>query len=315
MSIQRVIMLYTNKSFRRIFSYILISTGGVCYLIFYIPTYFSLCNYYIRDARVFTSVFYQLAQGKALYTEIFDHKDPVFHYLYSIAFKLFEARGPMIFETIISIGIILLITLLLFRARLFWVDRLSVLVFFLVLFFSPRVYYPIHTYHLAVLFFLVSLYLSEHHLFFFSGVLFSLSIFTRFPMIAFLPALLFYKIPVQYLFQTDNRVLLLKPLFQKVLGAMSGAFMVIFVMILRNEFSGYIDVLMINFSYSKNLPLVVAEITKFPPLSVHLRDIYSPILVNFWIVISIVNVLLLVYYFLQTVLRDRSPMINRLMTR
>jgi hypothetical protein len=56
--------------------------------------------------------------------------------------------------------------------------------------FSPAFYWPLNTYHLALLLFFTSLLLALHGRYGISGVLFAASVFAKMPMVAFAPAIL-----------------------------------------------------------------------------------------------------------------------------
>ena len=73
-------------------------------IVAYVPTALSAPTVVQSDAGVFYSVFHQLAQGRRLYAEVFDHKDPLFYAPHAAAYAMLGLSGPMVWETMLSAG-------------------------------------------------------------------------------------------------------------------------------------------------------------------------------------------------------------------
>ena len=131
-----------------------------CALVFYAvlcPTVLSMPKSPYFDPSVFYAIFYQLSLGRRLYVDIFDNKDPLFFYVYGVFYWLLGVLGPMMCETLIGIGMLLVLNNLMRRMLLSAWMRAFALLFFVVLVYHASVYQALHTYHFSMLLLLLSI--------------------------------------------------------------------------------------------------------------------------------------------------------------
>jgi len=211
------------------------------------PTVFSRPLAKGIDASMFYSIFHQMCQGRRLYADIFDMKDPLYFYAYAVAYGFIGLRGPMVWETILSIGMLLVLDRIMLRLGLSLIARVALLLLFVFLFFTPDVYMPIHTYHQSIFLFLAAVWAGMARVPFVAGSLMALVFFSKMPMVYMLPAagwMVVFAGPLPRLKAVAKR------LVWSALGFLGTMAVVLALLVARGEFWGYLDSVGVNVYYA-----------------------------------------------------------------
>lgn len=199
-----------------------------------------------QDGWVFNTVFMQLARGLKLYRDVFDHKDPLYFYPYSIFTRLFGPAGPMICETLLGL---LTIAVLLALARRLGAPVLvagACVLLYLLFYYNAAIYFPLNTYHVGLLLFAASLLFAAQGRGITAGAFFAAAVWSKMTLAPYLPASL---------------ALLLLPVLPQwpviwsrarrwLIGAAGLSAALAVVMAMRGELGGYVEAIRLNFSYS-----------------------------------------------------------------
>ena len=259
------------------------------FVLAFAPTVFSVPMAKGIDASMFYSIFHQLSQGRRLYADIFDMKDPLYFYGYGIAYVILGLRGPMIWETVLSVALLVLMDRIMAHLGLTLIARLTTLMLFVFLFFTPDVYMPIHTYHQAIVFYLAAVWAGLAGRPLIAGALIGLVFFSKMPMVYVLPACGWLAVcggPIPRIKNMIMRLALSAMGFFGVVG------LVLAVLVARGEFWGYLDSIGVNVYYSGLYP----------------HHIFSPITFNkavllfgyggvgMWLVLIMLDTILACYY-------------------
>jgi hypothetical protein len=202
-----------------------------------------------EDMGVFITVSSLIGKGYALYTEVFDIKDPLFFYSLAVVQKLFGITGIFVFDSILTalalplayaIGLKLKLTK---HASFF-----SSLLFFLTL--TGDFGNSLRSQILGIVFFLLLILTLLERRWFSVGVYLTLIFFAKMPMLvvalfAIFP-ILFYKFRIQFL----------SKLF---LGLGTSAAVIILLLQVRGELAGYIEMVTENFIYASNYQTIVGQ--------------------------------------------------------
>lgn len=227
----------------------------------------NLATYSGSDAGVFNAVFYQLSQGRRLYRDVFDHKDPLFYYLYTAARIVFGASGPMLWEMLISLSTIGVLFLILRRIGYGPLLSLGCVLTYLAFYFSPRIYAPLHTYHQALLFLFLALYLALTGRIALAGGAYAAAVLSKLTVLAFAPSVI---VGVAFPLVRYG----LRPLRQRFarwsLGAVTVGLGVAIWMLARGELAGYLDAVQVNLRYADIFASAVAPNRPFPQMRVTL---------------------------------------------
>lgn len=266
-------------------------------IVFFSPTIFSNTVSIQSDASVFYSVFSQINKGLRLYTDLFDHKDPAFYYLYSVFYHFFNFKGPMIWDTLISWLDVALIICFFRKTNLEFIEKAVLLFIFCAFNWLPQAYSPVHTYHQAILFFLLTLVLiinSNKFMTLLAGIACILMVFTRFTLIVFVPLFLIM------LFLKD-----IKRIKSRVAYFITGAFMcglsLLFFLAVRGELTGYIDAFLLNLHMPSVYPFIMSENNiVFPSLWEHITSLYKTLTIYFLLVLTILNI----FFFIRNLIKN-----------
>jgi hypothetical protein len=206
-----------------------------------------------NDGWIFNSEFVQVSRGVPLYSGVWDHKDPVYYYVYSIFERLFGLTGPMICETLISLGMTAVLLAIARRLRLPALVATACTGICLLYLFSPNVYWPMNTYPLALLLFFTSVLLALYGRLAVAGGVFAAAVFANMPMAAFGPAAL--AIPVVSAAPDWSSVW--HSCRAWIIGAAAFTIILVLALLVRDELFGYIQVIQGNFAYSSLLQATV----------------------------------------------------------
>lgn len=271
---------------------LLILCIGIGYLLLFVPTIFSEHLNLLSDASVFNSVFSLINRGDRLYIDFFDHKDPIFYYTYSLFFYLFNTKGPMIWETLISFLDIVFLFLILRKLSIGYISKIITILLFCCINFLPSIYYPLHTYHQAILFFLITVFLllqnKKCYIAAIAGIFCTGMIFTRFPMVVVVPIFLLY------LFLTRDRKD--RRIFAFLGGILGGLLLLVGILAIRGELPGYIDAFILNLQYSDALSLTMGNMIELPTMGQQLQNLLHGLVLVVWIVLVLINLYLLLRY-------------------
>ena len=212
-----------------------------------VPTALSAPTVVRSDAGVFYSVFHQLAQGRRLYAEVFDHKDPLFYAPHATAYALVGLPGPMVWETLVSAVLVLAVVLLGRQLGLPPLGRLAVAATFAVLHFLPDVYVPLHTYHQGIALLILALVAAAAGRPLVAGGLFGAAILSKLPLVAMLPAMLLlaafgHASPASW-WAAGQRVT------RALAGVLATVAAVLAALLARGELGGYGDAILQNLAY------------------------------------------------------------------
>ena len=211
------------------------------------PTAFSTPTTVRSDAGVFYSMFHQLAQGRRLYTDVFDHKDPLFYVAHTVAYATVGPIGPMLWETVLSASLIVGIVALAGRLGLTWAGRVCVAATFVVLHFLPSIYVPMHTYQQGIALLIWSLVAASRSWSLVAGLLLGAAIFSKLPLAASGPAVLLLCIlgPVG----PESWSVARRRAGRLALGVATTAAFVLGALALRGELAGFVDAVLQNIAY------------------------------------------------------------------
>jgi hypothetical protein len=206
-----------------------------------------------NDGWIFNSEFVQVSRGVPLYSGVWEHKDPVYFYVYSIFERLFGLTGPMICETLISLGMIAVLLAIARRLGMPALVATACTGICLLYLFSPNVYWPMNTYHLALLLCFTSVLLALYGRLAVAGGVFAAAVFANMPMAAFGPAAL--AIPVVSAAPDWSSVW--HRCRAWIIGAVAFTLILVLTLLVRGELFGYIGVIQSNLTYSSILQAAV----------------------------------------------------------
>ena len=216
-------------------------------VILVVPTALSAPVAVQSDAGVFYSVFHQLGQGRRLYAEVFDHKDPLFYAPHTAAYATLGLVGPMAWETVLSAGLVLGVVMLGGRLGLGPLGRLVMAATFAALHFLPGVYVPLHTYQQGIALLVAALALAACGRPLVGGVLFGAAVMSKLPLAALLPALLLVaatgRVPAATWRATARRAV------HAAVGMAASVALVLIALLARGELAGYGDAVLQNLAY------------------------------------------------------------------
>jgi len=198
------------------------------------------------DGWVFNSIFVQVSRGARLYADIFDIKDPLYYYAYSVFERIFGFGGPMLCETLISLSIIAVLLAIGRHLRLPTVVTAMCAGICLLYLFSPAVYFPLNTYQFALLLFFTSLLLAMHGRYALAGGFFAATVFAKMPMVTFAPAAV--AIPILRAIPDWSGVW--RHCRGWLVGVVTFTAALVCTLAIRGELFGYFDVIGVNLAYS-----------------------------------------------------------------
>jgi hypothetical protein len=222
-----------------------------------VPTVLSAPTAIIGDSGVFYSVFHQLSQGRRLYVDVFDHKDPLFYAPHAVAYTLAGLPGPIIWETILSLALVGGAVLLTARLGVPAYARLPLAAAFAMLHFLPGVYEPLHTYHQGIVLVVVSLALAASGRPLLAGAVFGLAVLSKMPLAALLPALAALAVLSLPAASSAGAI---RTMGHVLAGLLASLLVVLGGLLLRGEITGYGDAILQNLAYPS---LSRADITSF----------------------------------------------------
>jgi hypothetical protein len=244
------------------------------------------------DIAVFASVFNQLLQQKRLYIDLFDNKDPLFYFFYTLFLGVFQDAGPAIWETVLIIGNLILFVILISSMKVLrpiYIFLMGITFIYLNYFFVYRPYFP---YLQTLLFLLISILLILKGKAFLGGLFFALSITTRLTVLFFYPSLIILLIVI---YKHKHKKILLKVLLM-MLGTGLGLTLVCIILLFRGEFWGYIDIIRYNlFIYPKNIIGYYDLPIGFIPFVTKTAKLFSWGFVLLWAIVFLFIIYILVF--------------------
>lgn len=203
------------------------------------------------DRGIFVTVAERLLAGDRLYNDVFDNKDPLFYYLCAVG-RYFGTPGEIILEHALVIGVAS-ITLLILNHYFKTGFNLLCVSLCVPVIITPLWLYGFGYNTLPAILLIAGLYAcAQRERFFSVGFLAGLTLFMKIIVtpIAICMALFLYAYPASAQKPT------LRNLIRGVTGFIGAITLVLGVMFLRNEFSGYLQSLIDNFIYSTSHTVV-----------------------------------------------------------
>lgn len=200
------------------------------------------------DAGVFNAIFYQMSLGRKLYRDVFDIKEPLFFHGYAFFRHLFGIGGPMLWETLLTLLTIGVLFRIAWRAGLSAGMSLCAVLTYLLFYFNPDIYQPLHTYHQALFLMLLAFALALEDRPVPAGAAVALALWSKATLATFIPALaIAVSLPLVRRHGTGALPRLLR---FAAGGALVGLSIVVFLAV-RSELRGYRDVVQTNFEYTE----------------------------------------------------------------
>lgn len=219
---------------------------GILFYVLFVPSYFSNPFPLLddNDNSVFYSVWAEMAEGGRLYVDVYDHKDPLFHYLFATAHRLMGWRGGMFLETVLCMASISLMACLLSRLCLRTLELSALILIFVIINFNPIVFFEIHAYQPAIFFYLFGVCMVCMHKNRWAAFLITLSAFVRIPMLLYAPAAFILALPMETWKEPRRFIPILRDF---IIGGTAAVGAVFAGLLLRGELVAYIrDVLLFN---------------------------------------------------------------------
>jgi hypothetical protein len=200
------------------------------------------------DAGVFNAIFYQMSLGRKLYRDVFDIKDPLFFHGYALFRQLLGISGPMAWETLLTALTVAVLFRIAWRAGLSAGPALLAVLTYLVFYFNPAIYQPLHTYHQALFFLFSAIALAFEDRGLPAGVLVAVAVLSKATLATFLPAVL-VAVAVPMVRRQFTGVL--HRLLRFAIGGLLAGSLVAMLLAVTGELPGYRDVFRANFEYTE----------------------------------------------------------------
>ena len=253
------------------------------------PTFLTAPIFLESDAGVFYSVFHQLSQGRRLYVDVFDHKDPLFYGGHTLAYVAMGPRGPMIWEGILSLVLLLGVLELGARCGLGLAARVLLALVFAAVHFLPPVYLPIHTYQQALALVLVALCLVGAGRPGLAGAAFAAAVASKLTLVTLLPAF-----GVFVVMAGAGGLAWRGRLLWAAAGGVVVAVVVAGGLAARGELGGYVDALVVNLLYPARNPVDATSFVDTPSLWGHVVTLFTlPLAILYLALVAIAWVLAL----------------------
>lgn len=218
-----------------------------CLYLFFTLNVLNTPVYTGSDAGVFNAMFYQMSLGRKLYRDVFDIKDPLFFHGYAFFRQLLGIAGPMTWETILTLLTIGVLFRIAWRAGLSAGMSLFAVMAYLVFYFNPNIYQPIHTYHQSLFLLLLGFALAVEDRPLPAGVSVALALWSKATLAAFLPAI---AVAVALPICRRQPAGALPRLFRFTAACGVTGSLVAVLLAMSGEFRGYVDVVKANFGYT-----------------------------------------------------------------
>jgi hypothetical protein len=244
------------------------------------PTFLSAPIWLSSDAGVFYSVFHQLGQGRRLYVDVFDHKDPLFYAGHTLASMAAGPRGPMLWEAALSLLLLFAVLQLGARSGLGLIPRTLLALVFAAVHFLPPVYIPVHTYQQALALTATALWLAAAGRAGLAGAAFAGAVASKLTILALGPAFgLFVALAGPGGAARRDR------LAWATLGAVATIGLIGGALYARGELAGYRDALTENLYYPPHNPAELSSFVDTPDLWGRVTTLFTTPLASAYLVL------------------------------
>ena len=248
------------------------------------PTFLRAPTWVASDAGVFYSVFNQLGQGRRLYIDVFDHKDPLFYVGHTLAYGALGPRGPMLWEGALSLVLLVAVLQLGARRGLGLLARVLLAVVFAAVHFLPPVYVPVHTYQQALALALVALWLAAGGRTGVAGAVFAAAVWSKLTLATLAPGFLVF-----VALSGSDRSSWRGRLTRAVGGAVSTTCLVAGLLYARGELRGYADALAVNVLYPSLNPPDITTFVNTPDLWGRVVTLYTAPLATVYLALVVTS--------------------------